>query len=186
MRELTGSVEREASLDGLRINTSKTKIMKIGKWETKEDIKVGADVLEEVEDFCYLGSIIASNGSCDKEIRIRLERANATFGKLNNEWKNKGLSIVTKTRLYRALVLTALLYGTETWPVTKANMKKLEAAHHRWQRRILGITWKDKIRNEKIRKMTSLEKLEEMLKRARLRWLGHVHRANAERITKQE
>src|SRR3984885_14352688 len=49
MRELTGSVEREASLVGLRINTSKTKIMKINKWETKEDIK---DVLEEGEDFC--------------------------------------------------------------------------------------------------------------------------------------
>ena len=131
-------------------------------------------MLEEVENFCYLGSIIASNGSCDKEIRTRLGRANATFGKLNNVWRNKRLSIVTKTRLYRALVLTTLLYGAETWPMTKANMKKLEAAHHRWQRRILGITWKDKIRNEEIRKMTSLEKLEEMLKRARLRWLGHV------------
>ena len=61
MRKLTGSVEREAGLVGLRINTSKTKVMKVGKWESTENITVGRDVLEEVEDFCYFGSVIANN-----------------------------------------------------------------------------------------------------------------------------
>ena len=100
-------------------------------------------------------------------------------------WRDKGLGLTTKIRLYRALVLTALLYGAETWPMTKTNMKRLDAAHHRWQRRILGITWKDKITNEEVRRRTALEKLEEMLKKTRLRWLGHVHRADEERIMKQ-
>jgi len=27
-------------------------------------------------------------------------------------------------------------------------MKRVEAAHHRWLRKILGIIWKDKIRND--------------------------------------
>ena len=112
-------------------------------------------------------------------------KANATFGRLNNIWRNKGLSIVTKTRLYRALVLTTLLYGAETWPMTKANMKKLEAAHQRWLRRILKITWRDKIRNEEVRRRTSMEKLEDMLKKTRLRWLGHLHRSGEERTLKQ-
>jgi len=31
-------------------------------------------------------------------------------------------------------------------------MKKLEAAHHEFQRRLMVITWKDKVRNEDIRK----------------------------------
>jgi Reverse transcriptase (RNA-dependent DNA polymerase)/Endonuclease/Exonuclease/phosphatase family len=185
MRELTGSVEREAGLVGLRINTSKTKVMKVGKWETSENIEVEGDVLEEVEDFCYLGSVIANNGSCDKEIRVRLGKANATFGRLNTVWRDKGLSISTKTRLYRALVLTTLLYGAETWAMTKANLKKLEAAHHRWMRKILGVTWKDKIKNEDIRKRTLMEKLEDILKKTRMRWLGHIHRSNEERIVKQ-
>jgi len=34
------------------------------------------------------------------------------------------------------------------------NEKKLEAAHHKFQRRLLGITWRDKVRNEDIRKKT--------------------------------
>ena len=38
-----------------------------------------------------------------------------------------------------------------------ANVNGLEAAHHRWQRRILGIIWRDKIRNEEMRHRTRLE-----------------------------
>ena len=49
MNELTGRVEKEAGLVGLRINTAKTKIMKVGVWESREDVTVGEEVLEEVE-----------------------------------------------------------------------------------------------------------------------------------------
>jgi len=45
--------------------------------------------------------------------------------------------------------------------LTVANRKKLEAAHHRWQRRILHISWKDKITNKTIRERTGPDKLEE-------------------------
>ena len=69
--------------------------------------------------------------------------------------------------------------------MTKTNLKKLEAAHHRWQRRILGVIWREQIKNEDIRKRTSMEKMEDMLKRSRLRWLGHIHRSDNERFSKQ-
>ena len=69
--------------------------------------------------------------------------------------------------------------------MTVANMKKLEAAHHKWQRKILGVIWKDKVSNEKIRQRTGLGKLEDMLIKRRLRWFGHVHRMDDKRITKQ-
>jgi len=92
--------------------------------------------VEEVSEFCYLGSVIAGDGSCDKDIRTRLGKANSTFGRLSNIWKNKSLNINIKSRLYEALVMSVLLYGAETWPMTVANMKRLEAAHHRWQRKL--------------------------------------------------
>jgi len=41
-----------------------------------------------------------------------------------------------------------LKYGSGTWSMTVTNNKKLEAAHHKWLRRILGITWKQRIINE--------------------------------------
>jgi len=64
-------------------------------------------------------------------------------------------------------------------------MKKLEAAHHKFQRKLLGITWRDKIRNEDIRKNTGLRKLEDIIKERRLRWLGHVLRMDNSKVAYQ-
>jgi len=56
-----------------------------------------------------------------------------------------------KIWLYESLVWSTLLYAAKTWSMTVTNMKKLEAAHHKWQRRILGVVWRDKVSNEMIR-----------------------------------
>jgi len=65
-------------------------------------------------------------------------------------------------------------------------MKKLETAHHKFQRRRLSITWRYyKVRNEDIRKKTGLRKLEDIIKERRLRWLGHVLRMDNSRTARQ-
>jgi len=148
-------------------------------------IMTGGQLVETVEEFCYLGSVISENSSCDKEIKTRLGKANSVFGRLNTIWKCKCLSCNIKIRLYKSLVLSTLLYASETWPMTVVNMKKLEAAHHRWQRKILGVVWRDKVSNELVRQQTGMVKLEEILAKRRLTWLGHVHRMDDNRFTKQ-
>jgi len=45
-------------------------------------------------------------------------------------------------------VLLTLLYAAETWSMTVTNMKKLEAAHHKWQRKIVGVIRRDIVSNE--------------------------------------
>jgi len=69
-----------------------------------------------------------------------------------------------------------MLYRAELWPLSVAQKKKLEAAHHKFQRRILGISWKDKVSNERVSDETQLEKIELIIKERRQRWLGHVLR----------
>jgi len=64
------------------------------------------------------------------------------LGKL---WKSKNISLSVNTRLYEALVLSTLLNSAELWPVSVTQMRKLDAAHHRWQQSILQISWKDKV-----------------------------------------
>jgi len=54
----------------------------------------------------------------------------------------------------------SVLYGAELWPLTDAQKKKLEAAHHKFQKRMMGISWKDKVSNERVRAQTQLEKTE--------------------------
>jgi len=37
------------------------------------------------------------------------------------------------------------------------------------------VTWKDKVRNKTIRDTTGQDKLENTVRKRRLRWFGHVH-----------
>jgi len=65
--------------------------------------------------------------------------------------------------LYESLILSTLLYSAETWNMTVVNRKKLEAAHHRWLRKILRISWVNRVTNEEIRRRTGQESLETSL-----------------------
>jgi len=49
----------------------------------------------------------------------------------------------------------------------------------------LGITWRDKVRNEYIRKKTGPRKLKDIIKERKLRWLGHVLRMDNSRPARQ-
>ena len=64
-------------------------------------------------------------------------------------------------------------------------LPKLEAAHRRWLRGIFGITWRDKVTNEEVRKRTGQIHLEKVIRERRMRWLGHVARMDEVRIPKQ-
>jgi len=131
-----------------------------------------------------VGSAINNDGGSDREILIRLGKANSAFGRLGRIWASKNISVKVKVRLYEALILAVLLYGAETWPMKQATTKKLEAAHHRWLRKILRISWKDKVTNEKVRALSQQGKLEAVIRERRLRWTGHVMRMEPNRIAK--
>ena len=89
MKELTDRTQKEVAKFGLNINPEKTKIMKIGRWDEAEDEKIMIDgrEVESVDAFCYLGSVITADSSCDREIKVRIGRANVTFRRLDKIWK---------------------------------------------------------------------------------------------------
>ena len=63
---------------GMRINTETTKILSIGAEEANISIIAGR-VLENVCEFCYLGSIVTMFGDCHAEVVECIQRANRTF-----------------------------------------------------------------------------------------------------------
>ena len=113
-------------------------------------------------------------GSCDKEVKIRIGKANSAFKRLDGIRCQKCLGLRIKIRLYESLVLAILLYCAETWPVTEANRKRLEGFHHNCLRRILNIIGRQ-VKNEYVRRKTGQSLLECTLQKRRLRWFGHVH-----------
>ena len=74
--------------------------------------------LNSVMEFTYLGSTISSDGCIDDEIQRWMAKASASFGRLRQRlWNNHHVSMRVKGKIYRAIVLSTLLYGAEAWTV---------------------------------------------------------------------
>jgi len=78
-------------------------------------------------------------------------KAATVFGKYEKIWKNNRINCEAKMRLCESIISFSLLYNTELWQLTVTLSKRLDAAHHRWQRSILVVSWKDSVTNEQVR-----------------------------------
>ena len=82
--------------------------------------------------------------------------------------------------MYSSLVLSVLLYGSETWTLRKADSTKVQAFHMLSQRRILGIKWYDHITNKAVKEKTGLLDLPMLISDRRHSLFGHVRRLSPE------
>jgi len=93
------------------------------------NVVVDGNPIDLVESFTYLGSIQTSDGYCRSDIARRIGLASSAMSSLNNIWSTKHLSIQTKVRVYQTLVLSILLYASETWTSLASDMKAIESFH---------------------------------------------------------
>ena len=61
--------------------------------------------------------------------------------------------------------------------------KSLNAAHHKRQRSILGISWKNRITNVQVRNRNGQQTVDNILRERRPHWLGYVCRMDHQRNT---
>ena len=99
-------------------------------------------------------------------------------------WTNPKLTVKTKMAVYNACVISTLLYGSEAWTTYARQERRLNTFHMRILRRILGISWQDKVPNTEVLSRAGLPSTYTLLRQRRLRWLGHVHRMPDGRIPK--
>ena len=141
-------------------------------------------VVEE-EDFTYLGSTISNNLSLDTELNTRIGKAATAMARLAKRvWDNSLLTTNTQMKVYQACVLSTLLYGSEAWTLYSCQEHRLNVFHLRCLRRILGITWQDRVSNTKVLAQARIPSMFALLSKRRLRWLGHVSRMQDGRIPK--
>ena len=72
-------------------------------------------VVEHVDHFVYLGSVVTADNSLDRDVSRRLSRAAYAFQTLQPVLRNRHLSARTKCTLYRAIVVNNLVYDSEAW-----------------------------------------------------------------------
>ncbi|KAI5746408.1 hypothetical protein M8J77_003278 [Diaphorina citri] len=164
---------------GMKINAGKTKVMKIGKTERRINLTLEGQRLEQVENFRYLGGLIKSNGSCTEEIRSRIGMGKIAFEKVKDLLTTRRIPLKLRKRFAKCYVWSVVLYGAETWTMRKKEEKYLESFEMWVWRRLEGIKWSDRVRNEEVlRRVDEKREILRTIVNRKRSWLGHILRRN--------
>ena len=100
-----------------------------------------------MENFRYLGAIISNEGS-NPEILSKIAQTTAALSRLKIIWRDKNISLASKVKLMRTLILSTFLYACENWILAAEIERRIQALEMRSYRRLLNISYKDHTTNE--------------------------------------
>ena len=160
----------------MKVSIEKTETMVIGRQQETLSIKLKDRVIKQASEFKYLGSIFTADGKIDREINIRCAKANQILGQLTPLLKHKQIPVITKANLIRTIFWPTLCYQCQTWTLTTANKRKIITTEMKCLRRAAGVTRKDKIRNEEIRRRLGIKPIIQFIKEQQIKWFGHLTR----------
>ena len=103
----------------------------ITSWE------IDGETVETVSDFIFWGSQITADGDCSHEIKRCLFLGRKVMTKLESMLKSRDITLPTKVPLVKAMVLSVVTYGCESWTVKKAERRRIDAFELWYWRRLL-------------------------------------------------
>lgn len=112
--------------------------------------------------------------------------ANKCYYGLNKHLRSRSISRKTKLTIYKTLIVPVLTYGSETWTLSKTDENALLIFERKILRKILGAVvengfWRRRYNFElyaKYKELTNSRDIITFIKIGRLRWAGHIARAN--------
>ena len=167
---------------GMKVSRLKTKYLCINGGNDNETVKMEDTKVPRVKEFKYLGSTVQESGGCEREVKRRVQAGWNGWRRESGVICDKRLPARVKGKVYSSVVRPAMVYGLETVAVTKKQVEEMEVAEMKMLRFAMGVTRKDKIRNEHIRSTVKVERLGMKMREGRLRWYGHVMRRDQEYV----
>jgi hypothetical protein len=133
----------------MELNEKKSKVMKVNKrGEGNINIQCKGEMLEQVDSYTYLGTVISQDGRIDQEVGNRVMKANNAYFQMNiiifglkryrNENQDPNLSV---------LIALILLHGSESWPTQQKHVSRITATEMRCYRNMVGKTKRDRVRS---------------------------------------
>lgn len=171
----------ETKKAGLTINYSKTVITSNSE---PADLLINGVPIKYVTEVTYLGQTISFMNKQKKELERRVTCGWRKYWALSKILKGN-YSTNIKAGIFDACVTPTITYGSQTWALTNSDNQLLQVAQRKMERSMLGVTIKDKIRNEDLRKRSKMADISIKCSKQKWRWAGHVARMNDNRWTKR-
>ena len=176
------ALTKHHGLTAWRSTLKKTKLITNNINGIHKEIKASGQKLQTVTNFKYLGAIISDAGS-KAEMLSKIAQCTTTMTRLKPIWNDRNITLGSKVRLMRTLIISILLCACETWTLKIELQRRIKTVEMRCYRRLLHISYKDHITNEIVctKIQTAIGPYKDLLttvKKRKLRWYGHVTRSN--------
>ena len=138
----------------------------------QKEVQVGPDKLEVVASFCYLGDMLSAAGGCELSTTTRVKTAWKKFKDLLPVLSSRHLSFKTRGHVYSSCVRSAMLYASETWPLTKPNLQCLQRNDRAMIRQICNVRPQDIVttRSSELLVRLGIEDLDLILEKTPMVW----------------
>ena len=182
LEALVESLDKTCARYKMEISAEKTKLMNNRANVIQREIKVKGQKLGTVTSCKYLGAVVSDEGF-KPEVISMIAQATAACTKLNLIWRDNYISVGSKVKLMRSLVISIFLYTCKSWTLTVELEKRTQAFEMRCLRRLLNISYKDHVTDEEVRRriqavLAEHDELLTLAKKRKLRWFGHVSRSS--------
>ena len=138
LKSLLMKVKEESEKVGLKLNIQKTKILASGPitlWQ------IDGETMETVKYLIFGSSKITADGDYSHEIKRYLLLERKAMTNPDSILKHRGITLLTKVHLVKAMVFPVVMYGCESWTTKKAEHQRIDAFELWCWRRLLRVPW---------------------------------------------
>ncbi|GMT28689.1 hypothetical protein PFISCL1PPCAC_19986 [Pristionchus fissidentatus] len=160
---------------GLEVNASKT-VLLTSCSTTRAPITIDGQVFKFVEFTTYLGGRISLPLNPSEEVEYRIRLGWAAWSKLHHLLASRILPMKTKRRLFDSCILPTVLYGSEVWALRSSDKERLNVTLRKMERRMIGVTLLDRMRNERLREITQIRDWNKEALKRKAKWALKIRR----------
>ena len=88
-----------------------------------------------------IAKVTYADGDCSHEIKRHLLLGRKVMTNLESIFKSRDITLLTKVRLVKAMVLPVVMHGCESWTVKMAECQRIDAFELWCWRRLLRVRW---------------------------------------------
>ena len=114
IQKLLGAVQKQCKNFEMQINVQKTEVVVFSKKKQLPRIKVSLndEMLKQVNQFKYLGSIMTSDAKSTVDIKCRISIAKTAFTEMKAILTNLKMPFQSRYRILKCCIRPILLYGS--------------------------------------------------------------------------